>query len=272
MNGPVGPPQVVTMNYAERNISKGVQLQRNIQRECFHPAGTFIEFPTQAVEGSLHDRFEHQARQFPDRITIKSDLQQVTYQRLNETANRIAHNILSRTDEGREPIALLLDKDSPLLAAALEVLKGGKFYVPLDPSLPEPRVKWLMEDSTAQLVITSDRHHALAQRLAQAKVQVLNLDELSDSHPANNPGLQVPSESLAYLLYTSGTTGESKGVLQTHRDVLRMIMGFTNMLHICPEDRLTLLPPFTFSMAIADTFNALLNGATLYPFSWEEIP
>ena len=100
--------------------------------------------------------------------------------------------------------------------------------------------------------------------------QVLNLDELDAGLADENLGLALSPDTLAYLLYTSGSTGAPKGVLQNHRNVLHMIKNECNGFHFCADDRLSLLYSPSVVSAARNTFSALLNGAALFPFNLRE--
>ena len=122
------------------------------------------------------------------------------------------------------------------------VLKCGNAYVPLDPVYPRERLAYFLRDSGATVVLTDRANLALAEELAgRYGVQVIPVAELSTETPDVEPVEQVVSaDSLAYILYTSGSTGEPKGVMQNHRNVLHFIRCYTNNLHMASTDRLSL--------------------------------
>ena len=244
--------------------------QQAIRNKCFHPTGTFIEFRREEVEQSIPDRFEQQVRRYPDRLAVKTKSRKLTYEALNKTANHIAQAILEYRGEGQEPVVLLLEKDTPLVAATIGVLKAGKFYVPLDPLFPQARTAYMLENSQADLVVTNSKNLSLARELAQDACQLLNIDKLDSHLSTADLGLCIPAESLAYIIYTSGSMGHPKGVVQTHRNVLHSIMSRTNEFHICADDRVTFLSSASFVGAVRDIFGPLLNGAALFPFDMRE--
>src|SRR6185503_9593762 len=121
--------------------------QQAVRDKCFHPSGTFVEFPIEDVETSIPARFEKIVSQFPDRTAIKFGEQFLTYAELNPQANRLGHAIVGRRGDEAEPVAILLETGSNLMAAALAALKAGKFVVLLDPSFPESRNAAILDDS-----------------------------------------------------------------------------------------------------------------------------
>jgi amino acid adenylation domain-containing protein len=230
-----------------------------------NPPSAFSQFGNDELERSVIDVFERQVVRHSDRVAIKTETRQLSYKDLNVVANRVARAIIEKRGEGEEPIALLLENGAPIMAAIFGVLKAGKPYMPLDPSYPQPRIRAMLEDSQAGLIVTSGRHVALANESAGSRVQVMNVDNLDPSLSGENLQLPVSADTLACILYTSGSTGEPKGVLHNHRNILHKTMEYTNALHLCASDKIALLSPCTFSLSVGFIFGALLNGACLYP-------
>ncbi len=240
--------------------------QRAIRDKCFHPTGRFVEFKREEIEQSIPDRFEQMVRKYPDRIAVKTQHHTLTYGELNKAANRVAHLILMQRGRGEEPIALLLEKGAPLISTIFGILKAGKIYIPLDPSDPLARLRYILEDSRAIAVVTDCENVRLAEELSHNPVPVINIDDIDSTRSTENLGLCISSDAFAYVFYTSGSTGRSKGVVDTHRNVLHNVMRYTNSLHICAADRLTLLQSCSFSGSVSSLFSALLTGAAVFPF------
>ena len=243
--------------------------QQAIRDKCFHPTGTFIEFKKEEIEQSIPDRFEKQVGKYPDRLAVKSKEEELTYAGLNAAANRVAWAILAQRGPGEEPIVLLIEQGASELAAILGISKAGKIYVPLVPTYPLARLNYLLEDSQSGLIVTNNQNVTLAEELAQNGCRLLNIDELDFGFSTANPGLSISPDRLAYIQYTSGSTGQPKGATQNHRNLLHDMMNYTNAIHICPEDRMSLLSSGT-GQAIKNIFGALLNGAALLPFNLKE--
>jgi amino acid adenylation domain-containing protein len=236
------------------------KAQQVIRAKCFHPTGRFVPFTMEAIEQSIPARFEQQVRRHANRLAVKTRDQALTYAELNEAANRLAHAILARRGEGQEPIALLFAKGVPLIVAILGVLKAGKIYMPVDPSLPRGRMTYMLDESQTGLIVADNETFSLTDGLDQNGQQLINMDELSSGLSTEDPDLSLSSDALAYLVYTSGSTGQPKGVVDNHRNVLHVSMTQTNEFHICAHDRLTYL-----GSRGGDIYRALLNGAALYP-------
>jgi amino acid adenylation domain-containing protein len=233
------------------------------------PTNPFVEFRKEDTEQSISDRFEQQARKYPQRLAVKTKNQRLTYDELNRISNRAAHAVLACCDKGDEPIALLFKQGTRLITASLGVLKAGKAYVSVDLSLPHSKATQILENVQARLILTEDDHVSLAHDLARDRSKILNLDDIDGTLPDENPGLSVLPDQIAYINYTSGSTGEPKGVVWNHRNELFGIRVKTNELHISPDDRVSLVRSNNVG-ANRDMFLALLNGAALFPFDLHE--
>jgi amino acid adenylation domain-containing protein len=235
--------------------------QRALRARCVHPSGAFEPFPLKATEQSIPARFEEIVRRHPTRLAVRGATSQLSYEALNRSANRIAHAILDRRGERSEPIAILMEKDVSLVAAGMGLLKAGKILVPSDPSFPEARLAALLKQCGAPLVLTTRRYEGLGQIVTGEPSRVLNVEALDGALATNDPGLALGPDTLAWILYTSGSTGQPKGVLNNHRGLLHQIMRRTNVLHIGPEDRLVVLGAMGASQALTQLNLSLLNGA-----------
>jgi amino acid adenylation domain-containing protein len=229
----------------------------------------FERFERSAIEQSVADRFAERAALHPDRLAVKSLHDSLTYGELNRTANRIARAIIAKLGTQSEPVVLLFGHGAPLVCAILGALKARKFYVPLDPGFPPTRNRSILAASSTKLIVSDDRHRAIAEQLAGPDCDVLSVDSLDD---ASSPDvkLQIRPDDYAYVLYTSGSTGKPKGVVHTQRSVLHCAMAYVNSAQISPEDRFTLLSRYNFAASVSPLFGALLSGAALFPFDVRE--
>ena len=241
--------------------------QQAIKARCFHPSGSFVEYRKEEVEQSIPDRFEKIVHQNPNQIAVKTANRTLTYDELNKAANRLAHAILARRGEGQEAVALFLELGVPLIVANLAVLKAGKISLGVDPSSPRSRTAHLLEDSQAALIVTNSKSDSTAREWAKSEKRLINMDELDSRMNDENLKFSIPPDAYAYIRYTSGSTGQAKGGVKTHRHVLHAVMNFTNYFHISADDRLTLLGRDSLGKHV---FEALLNGAALCPVDIKE--
>jgi len=238
--------------------------QEAIRAKCFHPLGTFIEFPKEEIEQSIPERFEKIVRFYPDRLAVRTKSRALTYDELNKAANRLARAILTQRGQGQEPVGLCLRDGVQLITAHLAVLKAGKFSLGLDPSASPDRRAHLLRDSQAPLVVTDAETGPIAHHGVNREQQLINMDEAVSSTGEQDLGLSISPHDYSYLRYTSGSTGQAKGALKTHRHVMHAVMNATNYFHICAADRSLLLSRSSCLGKYA--FEVLLNGATLCPF------
>ncbi|HKI03782.1 MAG TPA: amino acid adenylation domain-containing protein [Thermoanaerobaculia bacterium] len=225
------------------------------------PAVPFVEFSAAEVEQSIVARFHRQVDAGPGRPAILMEGAAWTYEELSCRASRVARAVLAAGPR----VALLFEPGAPMIAAMLGVLQAGGAYVPLDPAFPAARLRAILEDARCGAILVGSGLRPLAAELARDGAHRLIDEELLEEGPAA-PSRPVAPDAPAYLLYTSGSTGEPKGVVQCHRNVLHHIRAYTNALRIHPGDRLSLLASYGFDASVMDIYGALLNGATLVPF------
>jgi amino acid adenylation domain-containing protein len=233
------------------------------------PQNKFVEFKIEWTERSILNRFRCVARDYREKVALKTKQGTYSYGDIDELSSRIGQAILSNRGSGAEPVALLLEHDAGVPAAMLGVLKAGKFYVTLDPFYPQERNEYILADTRSELMITNKRNLALAHALAQGRA-IINLDQLDDQSSRCDSGIDPSAHDLAYVFYTSGSTGKPKGVMHTHRSLLHNVFRQTNGRHLSSDDRIGLLFSYSYGASANNTYGALLNGGMLLPFSIKE--
>lgn len=229
----------------------------------------FNPFTQAAVDSTISRRFEAQVDQYPNRLAICYEGLRLTYEQLNDKANQLAHHLIGKRSGDHKAVCLLFNMGIDMVASMLAATKTGKVYIPIDPAYPIERIIYTVKDSGATILLANEATIELAQRLQVeiGQMTVIDVGVTIDAPVAcDNPQLDTDINDPAYLLYTSGTTGNPKGVIQSHRNVLHFVRVYTNALHLNFEDRLTLLSSYCFDASVMDIYGALLNGATLYPY------
>ncbi|HZH16543.1 MAG TPA: amino acid adenylation domain-containing protein, partial [Archangium sp.] len=220
---------------------------------------TRVDYPRDAC---VHHLFEAQARRTPDAIALVSEHQHLTYRQLDESANQLAHHLLSLGVGPHSLVALCLGRSFDVVVSILATLKAGAAYVPLDPSYPRERSALILEDCQPQVLLA---HSHLLHELPAHSARVVCLD--SERHafsslPTHAPSVPVSALHLAYAMFTSGSTGRPKGVMIQHRGIVRLLLG-VDYTHFGPDEVFIQLAPLAFDASTFEIWGALLHGARL---------
>lgn len=192
------------------------------------------------IRNTIYSKFSQWVGAQPDAIAIVEDGRSVTYRELDDMANSIMAKFYNMHYSA---IGIVMDHGMEMIAAMLAVLKSGAFYVPAEPSLPCRRVDYMMQTAGVELIIT-------------------------DEYCSNlNPSAQLPDrsepDSVAYILYTSGTSGRPKGVMVENHSVVNYAEAFDNEFHVTPADVMLQYSVCSFDIFVEEVFTTLLNGAVL---------
>ncbi|HEY9749091.1 MAG TPA: amino acid adenylation domain-containing protein [Allocoleopsis sp.] len=211
---------------------------------------------------SIHELFEAQVAKLPEAIAVQFGNQFFTYQALNQGSNQLAHYLQKLGVGAKAFVGVCLDRSSEMVAALLGILKAGAAYVPLDPTYPLERLRFMLADAQISVLLTQTQYQAQFQ---DCPTQVVCLDQvwtaIAQESQENLPNL-ITAEDLAYVVYTSGSTGQPKGVMVPQRAVTRLVCN-TNYIQICPGDRIAQVSNISFDAATFEIWGALLNGAQL---------
>jgi amino acid adenylation domain-containing protein len=187
----------------------------------------------------------------------------LTYAGLNEQANRLAHYLISRHIGPETLVGVCIDRSPEQIVALLAILKAGGAYLPLEPSHPPDRIAFMVADARPQLVLTQS---AIEDRLASVAVQRLRLDvdhERWSGEGAADPPPAPTSEQLAYVMYTSGSTGSPKGVMVAHRAVSNHLLWAQTAIPLREGDRVAQKYSIGFDASVLEIFGTLIAGARL---------
>jgi amino acid adenylation domain-containing protein len=248
------------MNKLENSISAAAEPASPI-RLVTAPGTT--DLPRQAAEDRDVARlFEEQAAIRPDSEAVIDDNHRLTYRELNERANRLAHYLVARGVQGETLVGVCLRRSVEMVVALLGILKAGGAYVPLDPDYPTERLTFMLNDVRARLVVT-DMSCALA--FAKSRVEIVRLDLDSQTialESSNNRAAAAASYNLIYVMYTSGSTGQPKGVMIEHRGVVRLVKN-TDYANFDSSERFLQMAPISFDASTLEIWAPLLNGGSL---------
>jgi len=215
---------------------------------------THTDFPRDQTIVTL---FEQQVAHSPEAIALNGVEGQLSYRELAQRSHRLAHALLAHGLRPGDTVGLSLPRGIDMVVSLLAILQAGGAYLPLDPSYPAARLDRLAADASPRLVLS--RSDCAAAVLAQSP---LLLDRLEWPAADHAPQVPVGPESLAYVLYTSGSTGQPKGVCVSHRNVVRLVRD-TNYCHFGPDEAMLMFAPLQFDASTFEIWGALLNGARL---------
>jgi non-ribosomal peptide synthetase component F len=170
----------------------------------------FVRYEKAELERSIVDRFERIVLLYPERLAVKSQTGQLTYDELNRNANRIAWALLNQKGEVHEPVGLLVEDKCQAIAAILGVLKSGRFYLPFNASAPHDRFTSRLQDSQTRVLITDRKNLDATTDLVCDQCAVLGLDELVSTASIHNPELTISPDAIAAIFYTSGSNRPSE--------------------------------------------------------------
>jgi amino acid adenylation domain-containing protein len=223
----------------------------------------FTPFARTEIEQTIPQRFEKSVRRHADEVAVRFDGEVMTYRSLDTWSGEIAHAVHRRRGEEEETVALLLGQGFPAVAAILGLLKAGKAYLPIDPWMAPTLRERFLEASGVKLLVSDATTAAGPVGTGLSRDRLLLIDAHRSEPLPGASRVAFAPDRLATVFYTSGTTGDPKGVADCHRNVLHNVMRYTNSLEIDTRDRLSLIQPWSFSGTVSSLFSALLNGASL---------
>ncbi|HSU12938.1 non-ribosomal peptide synthetase/type I polyketide synthase [Longimicrobium sp.] len=213
-----------------------------------------------ASDRCLHQLFEAQVKTTPGDAAILAGDETVTYARLEARANRVAHRLLALGVAPEERVALAMEPSPDCIAALLGILKAGAAYVAMDLAAPDDRIAFMLNESAVRVVVADA---AQAGRAWAAARTVVELDGALARLPGLAPAVPVTPRHLAYVVYTSGSTGIPKGVLVEHGGVSNAVAAFDRIYSVTPGSRVLLFAPLHFDASVMDIFTALTTGSAL---------
>jgi aspartate racemase len=220
--------------------------------------GERTDYPRDSTIARL---FEEVVSQYPRRIALASGSRRLTYSELNVAANSLARKL---RDMGVAPgimVGCCIERSVEMIVAFLAVLKAGGAYVPLDASYPKERLDYMLAETSGPVMLSQ---RSLLPALGQQNIPVLCVDEIAlASFPADANFASVGAATdLAYVMYTSGSTGQPKGVMVENRAVARLVRN-TNFCRFGPEEVFLQFAPVSFDASTLEIWGPLLNGGTL---------
>ncbi|MCY9264016.1 amino acid adenylation domain-containing protein [Bacillus haynesii] len=239
----------------DRKLSDIQMLTAKEQDILVNAAGQTAEYPRHENIASL---FEKQAMATPDQIAAVMNERRLSYRELDEKAEQTAAMLNENGVGSGQVVGLMTERSLDILVGILGILKAGGAYLPIDPDYPAERVRFMLDDSGAKLLLTQSGQ----QWDETIDLPVLYIDE-SEKGAAERRHQPISAEQPAYVIYTSGTTGKPKGVVIEHRNVVSLIKHDDLPFSFGSQDVWTLFHSYCFDFSVWEIFGALLHGGKI---------
>ena len=213
---------------------------------------------------TVHGLFEEQAAKTPDAIAVDYDGITLDYAQLNRLANQLAHSLRKKGVGPEVIVGLFMERSLEMVVGLLGILKAGGAYVPIDPDYPPQRLAFILEDTSAPVLLTQSN---LLEKVSGYSGRSLCLDtEVQElkQQGAENPEVPNQAKDLAYVIYTSGSTGEPKGVEIAHGGLTNLVSWHCRAYQVTPADRATHLAGLGFDATVWELWPYLCAGASIY--------
>ncbi|WP_337916454.1 non-ribosomal peptide synthetase [Paenibacillus sp. 23TSA30-6] len=217
------------------------------------------------AEQTIHHCFEEQAEKTPEAVAIVFENRELTYRELNIKANQLASKLRKLGVQPDTIVAILTERSPEMIIGVLGILKAGAAYLPIDPSYPQDRITFMLQDSRSNILLTLSGRGSQTTGF-EFSGTVLDLGDIGsyDADVFTSFNLSATTaDHLAYVMYTSGSTGRPKGVMIEHRNVIRLVKN-TNYVQFAENDRILMTGALVFDACTFEIWGALLNGLRLY--------
>lgn len=243
-----------------KNISSINMLSLHELNEIFNEwQGPVVDYP---VDGCLHKKLGHVFSSYPDSVALIQEDQQLSFRQLNSRANYIANILKQMGVQQGDKVGVLIDLSFDAIAGIIGALKAGAVFVAMDPAHPENRNMFIIEDCDIQTLVTTS---VSLKNISFSSERTVFLDE--EKHISgmqdNFDDVDVPLDQPAYVMYTSGSTGQPKGVLIYHTNIVHNLYLTAERYEIGYGDRVISMTSLSFDATISKLFTTLFKGAAL---------
>ena len=258
----------IVNNPAER-ISRLKMLRDAEESKLLHQLNN--TFANYRLDKTVHKLFEEQVSKTPAATALISADIHITYQELNDRANRFAHYLQSRGAVKNAVVAISIDRSIELVVGLLAILKSGCAYLPVDPEYPSSRVAYILDDSKAELLVTT---RMIASELnLDDNIETLYIEEhdRSEKWPAINPGIISDVETLFCVIYTSGSSGKPKGVKLAHEGIVNRLNWMWDKYPFAKDEVSAIKTSIGFVDHVWELFGPLASGIPSVIFTKDEL-
>jgi amino acid adenylation domain-containing protein/thioester reductase-like protein len=218
------------------------------------------DYPT---DKTIHQIFEERMEKFPENIALTYKGDTITYREVNEKANQLARVLRSKGIKTDNMVGIMVERCMEMIVGIMAILKAGGAYLPIDPNYPEDRVRYLFNDSSANLLLTLSKFIDFAGTV-DFDGEIMDLEEPSlYQGETGNPENKTDPKDLAYIIYTSGSTGKPKGVMINHVAAVNLLYTLDRMYPLEKSDSYLLKTAFLFDVSVSEIFGWFWRGGRL---------
>jgi amino acid adenylation domain-containing protein/thioester reductase-like protein/non-ribosomal peptide synthase protein (TIGR01720 family) len=248
------------LNELLTSISIVPKSQKKLLLEKFN--NTAVSYPTDKTVVNL---FIDQARAFPDAIALEFEGTTMSYRKLDEKSNQLAHYLIEQGILEETLVPICIDRSLEMVVGILGIIKAGGAYVPIDPSYAQERIDYILNDTNASLVVTHSDVIDLFKENKQIKPLILldKSEQILQGQSVATPEVKITPDQLIYVIYTSGTTGTPKGVMIGHKSLHSFLYNIQNVYPINKGDKILLKTNYTFDVSVHELFSWIKGGGNL---------
>jgi amino acid adenylation domain-containing protein len=218
---------------------------------------TRVDFPAVCT----HELFERQVERTPDAVAVVFEGQQLTYRELNQRANQVAHFLRKRGVGPESLVGVSLKRSLELVVALLGVWKAGGAYIPLDPTYPSERLAFMVSDAKVQTLLTDSGSRALFPDADDKAVCLDSEWSIFAGEPVDDPHAGAQPSNLAYVMYTSGSTGQPKGAMILHTGLVNYLWWAIKTYAVEAGGSVPVHSSISFDLTVTSLYPALLAGS-----------
>ncbi len=222
---------------------------------------TNIEY---AKNKCIHQLFEEQVEKTPDAVAVVFEEQELTYRELNCRANQLAHYLQKMGVKPDVLVGISVERSLEMIVGLLGIIKAGSTYVPIDPTYPEERICYMLDDSRVSILLTQNHLKATLTEYAGFKIALDTDWEAIATESEENAVSEVTPENLIYVIYTSGSTGKPKGAGVYHRGFTNLVNWFCTDFEFTTDDRVLIISSVSFDLTQKNFYAPLIVGGQLH--------